>query len=181
MRLVVKVMIASAGLSGVLLAGCAREAPPPPSPRPLPPVVVPPPSRPVGAAEYMQLSSSGALLVVRASELAMQRSRNDSTLRLAGRLKSEHTGIAGQLNFAGRRLNLLPSAAMLPLEQVQYDGLTRASDFDVAYLRTMRAQVENCVSRQTAYAQAGGSPTLRPVARFAASVCSDELNLFRRR
>jgi predicted outer membrane protein len=128
----------------------------------------------------MHLSSAGALLVVRASELALQRSRNDSTLRLAGRLKSEHNGIAGQLNLAGRRLNLLPSAAMPPLEQVQYDSLARATDFDVAYLRTMRAAVENCVSRHTAYAAAGGSPTLRPVARFAASVCSEEIKLFRR-
>lgn len=177
MELTARTKIASVGIMSLLAAGCAREAAPPP--RPSPPVIVAPPSRPMSTEEYMKLSSSSALLVVRASELAMTRSSNGRTLQLASRLKRDHTGIAAQLNMAGRRLNLLPSASMLMLDQVLYDGLTRAGDFDVAYRRTMKSAVENCVSTHGAYAQAGGSPTLRPVARFAASACRDELPLVR--
>jgi predicted outer membrane protein len=163
----------------LLVAGCAsREAP---APRPAPPVVVAPPSQPVSTEDYMKISSSRALLVVRASDLAMTRSSHSGTRQLAARLKRDHTGIAAQLNMAGRRLNLLPSASMLRLDQVMFDGLTRASDFDVAYRRTMRSAVENCISSHAAYAQTGGSPTLRPVARFAAAACRDELPLVRAR
>ena len=178
MRLKTKLQIAVVGLSGVLIAGCAREAPPP---RPSPPVIVPPPSRPMGAEEYMKLESSRSLLVVRASELSAQRSSGANVRQLADRLKRDHLGIASQLNLAGRRLNLLPSASLLPLDQVLLDGLSRAADFDTAYRRTMKSAVENCISSHAAYAQAGGSPTLRPVARFAASVCRDELPLVRAR
>jgi predicted outer membrane protein len=131
--------------------------------------------------DYMKLSSSRALLVVRASELAAGRASRSDTRALASRLKRDHLGIAAQLNMAGRRLNLLPSASMLMLDQVLFDGLSRASDFDVAYRRTMRSAVENCVSDHAFYARVGGSPTLRPVARFAASTCRDELPLVRAR
>jgi len=171
--------VAAIGMGMALVASCAsREAP---APRPVPPVVVSPPSRPTGAAEYMNVTSSNALLVVRASELALKRSASSSTLRLASRLRRDHLGIASQLNLAGRRLNLLPSASMLMLDEVMFGGLSRASDFDAAYRRTMKAAVENCISSHGNYAAAGGSPTLRPVARFAASACRDELPLVRSR
>ena len=168
--------------AGLILAvaGCGRQAPPP-EPRPRPPVIVPPPSHPMSTDQYMKLSGSSALLVVRASDLAMQRSTRNSTTQIASRLKRDHTAIGAQLNMAGRRLNLLPSATLLPLHQTLYDGLTTASDFDAAYRRTVRAQIEYCVSTHTAYSRAGGSPTLRPVARFASSMCRDELALVRSR
>ena len=155
--------VAAVGMGMALVTGCAsREAP---APRPAPPVVVVPPTRPTGTAEYMNVTSSNALLVVRASELALKRSTRGSTLQLASRLR--------------RRLNILPSASMLMLDRVMFDGLSRATDFDTAYRRTMKAAVENCVSSHGSYAQSGGSPTLRPVARFAASACRDELPLGR--
>jgi predicted outer membrane protein len=129
----------------------------------------------------MKLSSSRALLVVRASELAAARASRSDTRALASRLKRDHLGIAAQLNMAGRRLNLLPSASMLMHDQLLFDGLSRAGDFDVAYRRTMRSAVENCMLDHATYARVGGSPTLRPVARFAASTCRDELPLVRAR
>ena len=179
MRQSVVFRVAAVGMGMALVTGCAsRETP---APRPAPPVVVAPPTRPTGTAEYMNVTSSNALLVVRASELALKRSSSGSTLQLASRLRRDHMGIASQLNLAGRRLNLLPSASMLMLDEVMFSGLSRASDFDAAYRRTMKAAVENCISSHGNYAAAGGSPTLRPVARFAASACRDELPLVRTR
>jgi putative membrane protein len=156
-----------------MISGCGRKTPPPP--RPAPPVAVIPKTAPQSAEDYVRLESSRSLLAVRASELAMTRSTNGRALQVASRLKADHTGIASQLSMAGRRLNLLPSATMLMPDQALFDGLSRASDFDSAFLRTMRSLVENCSRAHASYADNGSSPTLRPVARFAASTCSDEL------
>jgi putative membrane protein len=161
-------------LGTLVLSGCGRREVPPP-PRPAPPVVKMPEIPALTAADYMALESSRSLLVVRSSELALTRSADGRIRGIAERLKGDHTGIAAQLNMAGRRLNLLPSASLLPLDQTQLDGLSRASDFEVAYLRTMKAAVENCANAHASYADKGNSPTLRPVARFAASTCRDEL------
>ena len=168
-RVLVAVVIGTLALSA-----CGRKEVPPPPPPPRV-TVQPPEPTPVGAESYFKVESSRSLLVVRASELAVQRSANSETLRLASRLKADHTGIAAQLSMAGRRLNLLPPATLLPVDQMLFDGLARASDFDVAYQRTMKAAAENCARSHASYAENGGSPTLRPVARFAASVCQDEL------
>ena len=159
----------------VALAGCGRREAPPPAPKPLPPVVRPPVTPAVSAEQYVKFESSRSLLVVRASELAMNRSANGRTLAIAGRLRADHNGIAAQLNMAGRRLNLLPSARLLTPDQMRFDDLSRASDFDSAYLQAMRSVVKDCRDAHSSYAAYGSSPTLRPVARFAASTCDDEL------
>ena len=160
-----------------LLAGCGRkEAPPSPPARP---VIAPPPEPSRQSAEpYFKVESSRSLLIVRASELAVQRSANSKTLQIADRLNTDHAGIGAQLNMAGRRLNLLPPATLLPVDQMQFDGLLRATDFDTAYSRTMKAAADSCVRSHASFAERGDSPTLRPVARFAARVCADEMNLF---
>jgi putative membrane protein len=162
-------------ITTAMLAGCGRREAPP-APRPSPPPAVRPPAAPaVSAEQYVKLESSRSLLVVRASELAMNRSANGRIKTLASRLRDDHNGIAAQLNMAGRRLNLLPSASLLTTDQNRLDGLSQAADFDAAYVRTIRAVVEACRDAHAAYAEGGASPTLRPVARFAASTCADEL------
>ena len=168
--------IAMAAIATLALSGCGRrEPPPPPVPRPAPPVVTAPEAPAPSAADYMAAESSRSLLVVRASELAMTRSANGRVRAIAEQLRRDHVGIAAQLNMAGRRLNLLPSASLLPLDQMQFDGLSRASDFDGAYLRTMKSAVEKCSKGHASFAANGSSPTLRPVAQFGASTCRDEL------
>jgi putative membrane protein len=135
---------------------------------------MPPQLRAESNADYVKGSASLSLLVVRASQLAAARSPDAAMRRLAERLARDHAGIANQLSFAGRRLNLLPPASLSLLDQALLDGLIRASDFDTAYARTMQSAVDRCRSDQARYAALGSSPTFRPVARFAASVCAGE-------
>ncbi len=163
-------------VGALALAGCGRREAPP-RPQPPAPAVKLPDAAPVSAADYVKRESSRALLVVRASELAKRRSANGRIHGIADRLMRDHNGIAAQLSMAGRRLNLLPSATLLPADQVQLDGLSRSSDFEDAYLRTMTNAVEDCRNGHASYADKGDSPTLRPVARFAASTCLEELRL----
>jgi putative membrane protein len=86
------------------------------------------------------------------------------------RLISAHQGTASQLSFAGRRLNLLPSAALLPQHQAMLDELNASGDFDRAYVRLQRSVHGQALALHNDYARRGTSPTLRRVAANAAAV-----------
>jgi putative membrane protein len=151
-----------------LLASCATK---PPQQRTPPPVVVEPaPVRVLSPAEFVRRAASIDLFVVRASELALQRSSEPQTRALAERLLAEHRGLTGQLSMAGRRLNLLPAAAMLP-EQGEWMGmLERSSPFEIGFRRRLTHAHQEAVDLHSAFARAGSSPTLRPVAANAERV-----------
>ncbi len=149
----------------LLLTGCARrEAPPPAQPVARPPPVV---AVPLSPSDYVATASSIDLLVIQASQLAQTKANRASVRELAARLLTDHRGVSAQLSFAGRRVNLLPSATMMPRHQVMLDELKGSFDFDAAYKRIMIAAHEQGVRVHGDFAKAGSSPTLRPVAEIA--------------
>lgn len=153
------------GLGALLLAGCARrEAPPPAPPRPVPPPVA---ITPLSPSAYVATASSIDLLVIEASRLAQARTQNARVRAVASTLLADHGGVSAQLSFAGRRLNLLPSAMLMPRHQAMLTELRGAADFDAAYKRIMIAVHEQGVRLHGDFARAGNSPTLRPVAEIA--------------
>lgn len=153
------------GMGALLLAGCGRrEAPPAPPTRP-PPVRVEP--LPLSSADYVATASSIDLLVVRAADLAATRASGARLRDIAAMLRRDHVGVAAQLSFAGRRLNLLPSATLQARHQSMLDEIAAAGDFDAAWKRVMIAVHEQGVRVHGDFAQAGTSPTLRPVAEVA--------------
>lgn len=154
------------GLGTLALAGCGRrEAPPaPPSPRPAPSPVE---AAPLAPGNYVATASSIDLLVMQASRLAQARSQNARVRSIAGILLADHGGVSAQLSFAGRRLNFLPSATMMPRHQATLDELRAAPDFDAAFKRVMIAAHEQGLRVHGDFARAGDSPTLRPVAEIA--------------
>jgi hypothetical protein len=132
------------------------------------------PSAPIlSPGDYFAISASRSLLLVRASELAA--ARNPALAVEAGRVAAAHRSIAAQLNMAGRRLDLLPSAELLPPDRLQLEGLERALDMATAWRRTVGAALASCDWHEAAYSAQGTSPTLRPVARYALGVCREEL------
>ena len=158
-------------LSSLLLAGCATR-PPTPAPRPIPPVR--PVERPVPTpAQYVAISASRSLLLVRGAELVSARA--PGLAAEAERIAAAHRGVAAQLNFAGRRLELLPSAELLPADRLQLEGLAGSADLATAWRRVVGTALANCDAHEADYAERGASPTLRPVARFALGVCREEL------
>jgi predicted outer membrane protein len=164
---------------GVALAGCATRQPGPPTsepggtytPRPLP--------GSVSAATYVAQAASIDLFVVRSSELAQLRSVDPRLRNVANTLLAGHQGLASQLSFAGRRLNLLPGASLLPQHQAMLDELAASSAFDQTYIRQQRAIHGAALSLHSDYARRGSSPTLRPVAANAAAVERNHLGLLR--
>lgn len=173
--------IAIVALAAALpLAGCASDRPAPRPPTRTAAVAQPLLAPTVSPATYVAQAASIDLFVIRSSELALVRARNVQVRNFASRMITAHHGTAAQLSFAGRRLNLLPPAAMLPQHQALYDELDISADFDRAYLRLQRAVHGSALSLHADYARRGTSPTLRPVADNAASVERNDLEQLRR-
>ena len=153
------------GLGTAILSGCGRQPAPPAPPAPVIPSRVE--VTPLSPSDYVATASSIDLLVIQASQLAQTKARGSSLRELAARLMADHNGVSAQLSLAGRRLNLLPSATMMPRHQAMLEELKGSWDFDAAYKRIMIAAHEQGVRVHGDFAQAGTSPTLRPVAEIA--------------
>lgn len=163
------------------LASCARRDGPVP---PAPPGAIPPPlaQRPaLSTADYFALASSLDLVTLRSAELAQQRSADSNVQQFAAMLIAGHGGTSAQLSFAGRRLNLLPSATMLAEQQRAFDELAASQSFDASFHRLQVALHRRALELHSSYAAHGPSATLRPVAAAAAAMVKRHLAWLRDR
>ena len=164
--------------SALLLTACQTGAPSSRQPAPRPP------SGGGGAAlapaDYVATAASIDLFIVKASELALDRSGNYQIRALASNLSEGHRGLAGQLSFAGRRVDALPSARLLPREEERLTLLQSQQPFDATFLRQMILTHEQSLTLHANFAARGSSPTLRPVAASAERVERAHLEELRR-
>lgn len=166
----------TAVMAAVLLAGCApKKAPPPPPPPPVPVRPAPPPPVALDPESYMAFAASNALFAVQASRLAEGRGSTNKIKKFATKVVIDHTGIGAQLSFAGRYIDLLPSSRLLPEHQAMLERLATSSDFDGTYKAQMAKVLREAAYAHRAFEASGDSPTLRPVASFAAPVCEKNL------
>jgi putative membrane protein len=169
----------AAAVAALWLAGCSTRQSALPAPSRPQAVPIPSPGPAVSPATYIAQATSIDLFVIRASELALNRSSNPRLRQFASAMIVAHRGTAAQLSFAGRRLDLLPPAALLPQHQAMLDELSSSGDFDRTYVRLQRAVHGAALSLHADYATSGGSPTLRPVARNAAAIERSHLEMLR--
>ena len=134
----------------------------------------------ISAAAYVAAASSIDLFEMRSAELALQRAQDPSTRAFAERLLSAHQGTSAQLSFAGRRLNLLPSASLNPQHQALLDALSATGDFDNTFRAQQGMVLEQGVKLHSDFARSGTSPTLRPIAENAENVMRANLQALRR-
>lgn len=166
----------TAVVAAALLTGCAPKKAPPPAP----------PARPVAPAvaldpeSYMAFTASSALFAIQASRMAEGRGSTNKVKAFASKVVMDQTGIGAQLNFAGRRVNLLPSSRPLPEHQSMLERLATTGDFDATYKAQLAKVLREAASAHRAFEANGDSPTLRPVARFAAPVCEKNLEQLRK-
>lgn len=174
------VCIALIGASLLVVTGCASR--PAPAPVALPAATgVSPAAAALAPAAYMQLAASSALFAARASDLVAQRS-GDARLRdIARAIAQDQRGIGSQLNFAGRRLDLLPSAALTREQAAGLSQLESAGDVDGLYRQLMEPVLARAVQAHSTFAVLGSSPTLRPVAKMAAPATRRNLQQLRGR
>lgn len=167
-------IVATAALA---IAGCASGSREPPrAPRSTGPIVR---EAPVSAATYVAQAASIDLFVVRSAELAQSRASDGRVRAFASQMLAAHQGLAAQLSFAGRRLDLLPSATLLPQHQLMLDELRASSNFDGTYRRQQLAVHGTSLRLHQEYSVRGGSATLRPVASNAAAVERVHLDMLR--
>jgi putative membrane protein len=163
---------------GLMLSACGggQRAPAPARtaarPAPRPPVQ---PS--ISAADYVSSASAIDLYVIKASELALQRSQALRVREVAGRLIAAHRGSSAQLSLSGRRLNLLPSATVGPRLQALLEQLNASSNFDRDYAVQVKAAEKEAVAIHRAYAAGGSSATMVPVARALLPVIEQQQRL----
>ncbi|MEQ7874778.1 DUF4142 domain-containing protein [Sphingomonas sp. ASV193] len=162
------------GLTVMMLAGCAGQREQPSAP---PPTVLP---SALGADRYLEQAASASLFMIRASDLAATRSRSAAVRAFAASARADHEGIGAQLSFAGRRLDLLPSATLLPAHQAMLSALAASPAFDGDYRRTVERVLGDDYALHAAFARSGSSPTLRPVATMATPIVGRELAAARR-
>jgi predicted outer membrane protein len=174
--------IASAGLVAMMLAGCgaARQAVAPPAAAPAVVTAVPLTTA-LSPAAYMQLVASSSLFAVRASELVVERSRDPRLRDVARTIAEDQRGIGAQLNFAGRRLDLLPSATLTDTQAADLDRLRSSRDVDRLYRQVMDKALSRALNAHATFAVRGPSPTLKPVANMAAPATRRNLQQLRRR
>ena len=172
--------IAYAASITLLLAGCAgggggdRVAPPP---RPAAAATIAPA---LAAAAYVATAASIDLFEIQSAQLAMERSQDPANRAFAQRTLQAHEGTSAQLSMAGRRLNLLPTPTLIPEHQAMLNALQTAPDFDRTYRQQQAALHREGVALHGAYARAGTSPTLRPVAKNAEQVMRRNQEALRR-
>jgi predicted outer membrane protein len=167
----------TAVVTALLLAGCAPKRPVPPPVPPRPPVPAPAALDP---ESYMAFSASSALFAARASNMAEGRGSTNKIKNYAAKVVMDQTAIGAQLNFAGRRLNLLPSSRPIPRHQAMLETLATSSSFDATYKRMMAEVLSEALAAHQAFEARGSSPTLRPVATFAGPVCAKNLEQLRK-
>jgi putative membrane protein len=162
---------------GLMLSGCGggQRAPAPartasrPAPLPVRPAIAP--------ADYVSSASALDLYVIKASELALQRSQALRVREVAQRLIAAHRGSSAQLSLSGRRLNLLPSSTVGPRLQALLEQLDASASFDRDYAAQMKRAEQEAVALHRSYAAGGGSPTLVPVARAIAPIMEQQQRL----
>jgi putative membrane protein len=171
--------IATSAAVALALAGCASgPRPREPTERRIarPPVVR---SIAVSPAQYIARASSASLFAIKASQLIADRSPNGSLASYARQVESEQEGVGSQLSFAGRRLDLLPSAELPPAHQAMLDALATSPDPARLYVQQMATLLRQTADFHSQYERYGTSPTLRPVASMAAPVFERELSRLR--
>ena len=156
-------------------ASCATEPPRRPAP-PAPVILTPAPEPVMSARAYVSASASFDLFVIRAAQIAAVRARDPGVRAQARAELADHRGLSAQLSFAGRRLDLLPPAAMGMGDARDFALLEASTDFDAAYKKQLIAKHYHQLRISRDVAARSSSPTLRPVARNAAAVIAGHLD-----
>ena len=171
---------AGAALVLALLAtSCSTSRAPVPPPTPGPVIVTPVSGQAMSPRTYVTTSSSFEQYVLRAAELADSRARDPRVRAQARAELADHRGLSAQLSFAGRNLNLLPPRAMGEADAARLVQLEGSSDYDSLFKERMIAAHDHQYKVNRDVAERGSSPTLRPIARNAATVLARHLDQLR--
>ena len=134
------------------------------------------------AAPEARKAAASNLFEIQSSRLALQRSRNPTVRRFAGRMIADHTALAARMNAMLARNGMRPPPPVLDLAHrylLRQLAATPAPVFDRAYLGQQldaHLQAVNLLSR---YERRGANPVLRSAAVNALPVVEQHLAMVR--
>lgn len=172
---------ALSALAGLVLASCAsdersaRTSSPLATEQPRPSSSDTAPSNVV----YVKNAASIDLFEIQSAELARSRLRSGPAREFASMMLIAHRGTSAQLSFAGRRLDLLPSARMNDRHRRMMDELTSSATFDASYRRQQAMIHQEALALHGTYASKGLSPTLRAVAKTMTPIVERHIRMLR--
>lgn len=173
------ILSGGAALIALLASSSCSTGETPPA-RPAAAAIRPPPAAPAIVAMpsslYFRQATAIDLFQLRAADIALQRG-SGSARSFALESRRQHQAISAQMAFAGRYLDMLPSRDLPAEYQQLLATLLSTGDFNTVYLAQQRRIGERALKLHSDYSKAGDSPTLRPVAKFAASAIASELRL----
>lgn len=116
--------------------------------------------------KFVQGATSGGLLEVKSSELALKKSTSPDVKKFAQRMIDDHTKAHKELLTVLKRKGIEPPQDLMPLHQTMLDRLTKASagDFDKEYWVNQLAAHEEAVALFEAEAKAGQDVDLKAFA-----------------
>lgn len=162
------------GFALIILTGCGASPRSQPARSASLPQVKRPAANTISPAQYVSSASAIDLYVIKASELALQRSTTLKVREVATRLISAHQGSSAQLSMGGRRLNLLPTSQLQPRHRAMLEQLYASTAFDRDYARQMEAVHQEAILLHSNYASGGTSPTLTQIARALAPIMEQQ-------
>jgi putative membrane protein len=169
-RMVIGAFFASTLVSGCFSTSQTTQVRPASLPKP-------PPRQGIAAmspADYVATAGAIDLYVIKASELALQRSTTPRVREVATRLIEAHRGSSAQLSMGGRRLNLLPSGELQPRHRALLEQLYSSPAFDRDFAQQMQGVHQEAALLHSNYATGGTSPTLTQIARFLAPMMEQQ-------
>jgi putative membrane protein len=169
---------ATALLALLTVSGCSTGERPrtrPAEPRTRPPQAAPAPA-PISTSLYFRQATAIDLFQLRAADIALQRGSGQAR-SFALESRRQHQAISAQMSFAGRYLDMLPSRELPADYQQMLATLLSAPNFNTVYLAQQRRIAPRALKLHADYSRSGDSPTLRPVAKFAAQAVESELRL----
>jgi putative membrane protein len=168
------------GLAALLVASCAQTpkqaSPPPRAGRPKARARPAAPSS-LSAAQFVAQAGSIDLFIINSAKLALRRSSNEKIREFATMMVEAHQGTSAQLSLESRRLDVLPSATLLPRHSSMLSALQAAPDFDNVYRQQQSSIHLEAQQLYSSYAAHGASPTLRPVAARALPIVERHIRL----
>lgn len=171
------VRLAAVGSLALVVASCGTRQ----SPAPSPVATMPSAAASLSPALYVNLIGNISLFAVRASEIVLERSSDERTRDAARQVIDGQKAVAAQLSIAGRRVDLLPDAALTAAMIADLERLRASAAPEADYRALIIPALSRGAAAHETFARAGTSPTLRPVAAMAAPVTRRNLDAVRGR
>lgn len=126
-------------------------------------------------AAFVTQATSGNMLEIQSSQLAMERSRQEQVRRYAERIISDHSNAAGRMKSAAMGQSIPDNMSKLHIEALEQLRQANDDEFDARYLETQLQTHEDTVLLYEQYAASGEQESLKQYAQQMLPILREHL------